>query len=337
MTTAPGRRPRARLAMHRSVKDALFTPLTTVRLTRLADIDPGEVVEDFTDATGLDSVDVLITGWGCPPIERDVLDRSPRLRAVIHTAGTVKHHITDACWERGIEVTSAAEANAVPVAEFTLAAILFAHKRVWQINALYRHHRTLEPWTDRFPSVGNYGRTVGVVGASRIGRRVLDLLRPFDFEVLVADPYLDADEAASLGARLVDLDTLMTVSDTVTLHAPSLPETDHMIDRARLALLPDGATLINTARGSLVDTVALTAELASGRIHAVLDVTCPEPLPTASDLYDLPGVLLTPHIAGSLGGELDRLARHALDELARFTEGLPFAHPVRRDQLGRSA
>ncbi|GAB2854685.1 hydroxyacid dehydrogenase [Actinocorallia aurea] len=337
MPTTTGRPIRAKLAMSRSVKESLFPPAAAHRLTRLADIDPDEVIEDFADAPDLASVDVLITGWGCPPLEYDVLERAPRLRAVIHTAGSVKHHITDACWERGIAVSSAAAANAVPVAEFTLAAILFAHKRVWQLDALYRRQRAFLPWTEHFPSVGNYGRTVGIVGASRIGRRVLDLLRPFDFEVLVADPYLDGAQAKSLGATLTDLDTLVAASDTVSLHAPDLPETHHMIDRRRLGLLRDGATLINTARGALVDTGALTAELASGRIHAVLDVSSPEPLPPESALYDLPGVLLTPHIAGSLGNELERLAEHSLDELARLASGVPFAHPVQPGQLTRSA
>ncbi|MFF3500236.1 hydroxyacid dehydrogenase [Streptomyces sp. NPDC003247] len=323
--------------MRRSVRDSLFTPDLTARLVQLADLDPADVVEDFGEAADLASVEVLITSWGCPPLERDVLDRAPRLRAVIHIAGSVKHHITEACWERGIAVSSGAEANAVPVAEFTLAAILFAHKRVWQIGNLYREHRTFLPWTDHFPAVGNYRRTVGIVGASLIGRRVLELLRPFDFDVLVTDPYLDEPEARSLGARLVDLDTLVAASDTVSLHAPSLPETHHMMDRGRLALLRDGATLINTARGALVDTDALTRELASGRIHAVLDVADPEPLPASSALYELPGVLLTPHIAGSIGGELERLTEHALAELARFAAGQPFARPVHHAQLARSA
>ncbi|WP_406631576.1 hydroxyacid dehydrogenase [Amycolatopsis sp. WGS_07] len=332
-SSTPSRRPRARLAMRRSVRAELFGPAATGRLIQLADVDPDDVIEDFAAASDLGAVEVLITGWGCPPIDQSVLDRAPRLRAVIHTGGSVKDHVTPACWERGIEVTSAAEANAIPVAEFTLASILFAHKRVWQISALYRKHRTLDPVT----GVGNYRRTVGIVGASRVGKRVLDLLRPFDFDVLLADPYLTAADAETLGATLVHLDTLLAQSDTVSLHAPSLPETEHMIDRRRLGMLRDGATLINTARGALIDTPALTDEIASGRIHAVIDVTDPEPLPRTSPLYDLPGVLLTPHIAGSLGGELERLAQDALDELARFADGVPFAHRVQPDHLTRSA
>jgi phosphoglycerate dehydrogenase-like enzyme len=145
------------------------------------------------------------------------------------------------------------------------------------------------------------------------------------------------DEAAALGVRLVELDVLALSSDVVTIHAPELSQTRHLFDGDRLALLPDGATLVNTARGSIVDTVALTKELVSGRLNAVLDVTDPDFLPAGSPLYDLPNVLLTPHIAGSLGNELARMAHAAMDELERFACGDPFADPVQPDALTRSA
>jgi phosphoglycerate dehydrogenase-like enzyme len=317
--------------------DALFGPAELDRLTRLVDLDPGLVLTGFDDVPELASAEVLITCWGCPQISGDVLVRAPELRAVVHAAGTVKAIVTDACWERGLVVSSAAAANALPVAEYTVAAILFAGKRVLGIRDLYRRERRAADWAARLPGLGNYRKVVGVIGASRIGRRVLELLRPFDLELLVADPYLDAGRAAALGARLVGLDDLLTAADVVSVHAPELPETRHMLDAARLALLADGATLVNTARGSLVDMAALTKELVSGRIEAVLDVTEPEVLPPDSPLYDLPNVLLTPHIAGSLGGELRRLSHAALDEVERYTRGLPFAHAVDPEELGNSA
>ncbi|MGY0230669.1 hydroxyacid dehydrogenase [Longispora urticae] len=312
------------------------TPENSRRLAALADVDPSQAVWDF-GSVDLTDVEVLVTGWGCPPIDDDVLRRAPRLRAIIHTGGSVKHHVTRACWERGIAVSSAVEANALPVAEYTLAAILFAQKRVLEVSRHYREHRDQRPWAAPFPSMGNYRRVVGVVGASRIGRRVIELLRPFDLDVLLADPYVDEAEAARLGVTLVDLDDLMRRSDTVSLHAPSLPETAHMVDRRRLGLMRDGTVLINTARGALVDGAALTEELVSGRLHAVIDVTEPEVLAADSPLYDLPNVLLTPHIAGSMGDELTRLVDHALDELERWTAGRPFASPVDRTLLGTSA
>jgi phosphoglycerate dehydrogenase-like enzyme len=129
----------------------------------------------------------------------------------------------------------------------------------------------------------------------------------------------------------------MRTNDIVSLHAPDIPETYRMLDRRRLSLMPDGAVLVNTSRGALVDPDALTDELVSGRIGAVLDVTEPEPLPADSPLYRLPNVFLTPHIAGSLGNELERLGRTVVDELALLGAGAPLAHAVRQADLVNSA
>ncbi|MFF8382453.1 hydroxyacid dehydrogenase [Streptomyces kanasensis] len=337
---SPGRRPRTVLAMDPPVRDALFDAATLERLAAVADTDPALVVRDFADpahAEALERAEALLTGWGCPMLTAAALERMPRLRAVVHAGGSVKHHVTDACWERGLVVASAAAANARPVAEYTVASVLFAGKRVLEARRAYRERRGPVDALALLSGAGNHRRTVGVVGASRIGRRVIELLRPYDLDLLLHDPYLPAGEAARLGARPVSLDTLVRSSDVVTLHAPELPETRHLFDRDRLALLRDGATLVNTARGALVDTAALTAELVSGRLYAVLDVTEPEVLPADSPLYDLPNVLLTPHVAGSLGNELGRLAHAALDELERYGRGLPFAEPVRAEDLHRSA
>ncbi|KUH40264.1 MULTISPECIES: hydroxyacid dehydrogenase [Streptomyces] len=339
-TGASRRRPRTLLAMDPPVRDALLDATALDRLAVVAETDPSLVVRDFADpahAGVLERTEALLTGWGCPPLTAAALERMPRLRAVVHAGGSVKHHVTDACWERGLVVASAAAANARPVAEYTVASILFAGKRVLDARRAYRERRGPVDSLALLSGAGNHRRTVGVVGASRIGRRVIELLRPHDLDLLLHDPYLPAGEAARLGARPVSLDTLVRSSDVVTLHAPELPRTRHLFDRDRLALLRDGATLVNTARGALVDTAALTAELVSGRLYAVLDVTEPEVLPADSPLYDLPNVLLTPHVAGSLGNELGRLAHAALDELERYGRGLPFAEPVRAEDLRRSA
>lgn len=280
--------------------------------------------------------EVLITGWGCTPLTADVLDRLPRLRAVLHAAGSVKSHITPACWERGLLVSSAAAANALPVAEFTLGAILLSGKDALRMRALYAaEHRS--PTPGETARLGNHGRRVGIVGASKIGRRVIELLRPFDVEVAVYDPHLGPQDAVALGVRHLGLDELVAWSEVLSVHAPDLPETRHMLDARRLALLPDGAALINTARGALVDTAALTAELSTGRISAVLDVTDPEPLPAASPLFRLPNVLLTPHIAGALGNELERLGSVVVDEMERLLSGEVLRHRVLRADLARIA
>ncbi len=335
------RRPRTLLAMSPTVRACLLDAGTLARLERIARCDPDLLVTDFADpalADRLAGTEVLLSCWGCPPLTGEALARMPALRTVVHAAGSVRSHVTDACWRRGLTVSSAASANAVPVAEFTLAAILFAGKQVWRSARGYADRRDVPPGgLAHYAGVGNHRRVVGVVGASRIGRLVIERLRPFGFTVLVNDPHLDAAGAAALGARPAGLDELAAGSDVVTLHAPQLPGTRHLFDRRRLGLMRDGATLVNTARGSLVDTDALTAELVAGRLNAVLDHTDPEVPPADSPLYDLPNVLLTPHIAGSLGNELPRLADAALDELARYAAGLPYAEPVTREAMDRSA
>jgi phosphoglycerate dehydrogenase-like enzyme len=282
---------------------------------------------------------VLITSWGAPQLTAERLARMPALRAVFHCAGTVRGIATDAFWARGVTITSAADANAIPVAEFTFASIVLADKRAQFLAREPLAHRT-EDWRTRLLTDGysNLGRTIGVVGFSRIGRRVVALLRQLEnVEILVADPHVDAEVIAGAGATLATLDELLRRVDVLSLHAPELPETRRMIAAAELALLRDGATVINTARGSLIDTDALIAEVVTGRLDAVLDVTDPEPLPVDSPLYRLPNVSLTPHIAGSLGSETRRLSDAALDELARWTLGLPLESEVVYADLGVSA
>lgn len=336
-TTVP--RPHTLLAMGTDIHRRLLAEGTLDRLRSVAHVDTTTTVTDLANADPrqLAEAEVLFTHWGAPELTEEVLRRLPRLRAVVHAAGSVKHHVTDAVWRHGIAVSSAAAANALPVAEFTLAAVLFANKRVLDAARAYSTTRTRPDLLRYYSGHGNYHRTVGVVGASRIGRRVLELLRPLDLDVLLHDPYVDDRQARDLGAESVSLDELVRRSDVVSIHAPQLPETRHMFDARRLALLKDGATLINTARGSLVDTTALTEHLVAGRVHAVLDVTEPDVPPADSPLFTLPNVLLTPHIAGSLGNELHRMTDWAIDEVSRYAQGLPFAHEVGSEELSRSA
>ncbi|NEB02890.1 hydroxyacid dehydrogenase [Streptomyces sp. SID13726] len=331
--------PRAVFAMNPVHLPELFPPRLMARLGSLARTDPALVVRDFADpaaAGALAEAEVLITGWGCPPVDTAALAAAPRLRALLHAGGSVRGWVGDPVWERGIAVSSAVDANALPVAEYTLAAILLAGKDTFRLRERFRAEHVF-PANGDYATVGNVGRRVGIIGASRVGRRVLELLRPFDFEVSLYDPYVDPAEAAALGAVPLPLDELLRTADIVSLHAPDTPETHRMLDRRRLALIPDGGVLVNTSRGGLVEPGALQDELVSGRLSAVLDVTEPEPLPAQSPLYRLPNVFLTPHIAGSLGNELERLGRTVVEELALLGAGLPLAHGVRRGDLVNSA
>ena len=330
-------KPAALFAMSPENLPRLFPPRLLDRLSDRVRIDTGLVLDGFDRpeaADALATAEFLITGWGCPPIDQRVLDAAPRLRAVLHAAGSVRFMIAHSCWDRGLLVSSAAAANAIPVAEYTLAAILLAGKNAFRLRDSLSDER-LDPHADQ--TAGNYRRRIGVIGASRVGRRLLELLRPFDLAISLSDPYVEPAEAAELGVALLPLDDLLRDSDIVTLHAPDLPQTYRMLDRRRLALIRDGATLINTSRGALIDPDALTDELVSGRLNAVLDVTEPEPLPADSPLHRLPNVFLTPHIAGSLGNELERLGSTVVDEVARLVDGLPLRHEVLEADLDRVA
>lgn len=339
MTDHSAATPAAVFAMTPENLSTLFPPRLVDGLHELVDIDSSLVVRDFAQpevADVLGRAEILITGWGAPKLDHKALETMPRLRAVLHTAGSVRAFVTDACWDRGLLVSSAAQANAVPVAEYTLAAILLAGKHAFRLRDEFNRDRG-ELRVDHLGRIGNHRTAVGVIGASRVGRRLLELLRPLDLVALLADPYVDPAEARRLGATLLPLDELLAASDIVTLHAPDLPATRRMLDRRRIALIPDGATLINTSRGALIDHEALTEELVAGRIDAVLDVTDPEPLPADSPLYRLPNVFLTPHIAGSMGNELERLGATVVSEVARVVQGRPLEYPVVRSDLERVA
>ncbi|UNK71383.1 hydroxyacid dehydrogenase [Microbacterium sp. H1-D42] len=333
--TAP--RPRALLAMSADAAQTVFDDSRLTRLAEFSDLASAVPVDiDAISDAELGDIEVLITSWGAPTLDARRLARLPKLRAVFHAAGSVREIVTDAFWDRGILITSAADANAVPVAEFTFAAIVLAGKRAFVHLRTPVEKRAQLGLLD-YTNIGNVDRTIGLVGFSRIGRRVAEMLRALDVRVLVADPFAEAAAVAAAGAELVPLDDLLPQVDVLSLHAPDLPSTHHMIGAAQLAALPDGATVINTARGRILDHDALLVECRTGRLDAVLDVTDPEPLPADSELHRLPNVAITPHIAGSLGTELRRLADSALDELAAYTAGAAPQHPITAADMATSA
>jgi phosphoglycerate dehydrogenase-like enzyme len=310
------------------------------RLRSLAELGSPVWLDDIDTPEArarLAGVEVLLTSWGCPILTAERLADAPLLRAVFHCAGTVRPFVSDELWRRGVLVTSAAEENAIPVAEFTFAAIVFAGKKAPFLARNPRAYRGDWTLTSGREQLSNRDRVIGLVGYSRVGQRVLERLRSLEVDVLVADPYADKAQVADAGGRLVVLPELLRACDVLSLHLPELPSTRHLIGAAELALLRDGSTVINTARGSVIDTAALTRECASQRLDAILDVTDPEPLPADSILYDLPNVMITPHVAGSLGSETRRMSDSALDELERYLTGLPPRAPVTAHELRLSA
>ena len=285
----------------------------------------------------LAGADACVTSWGVAPLDAEVVAAVPRLGHMAHMGGSVKRFVSDAVWERGIRVTSASVTLARDVAETTLGLMIVGRKRIWPLGnhvraGGWRDRPTWERWDAR----ELHRSTVGLVGAGNVGRHVIELLGPFEATILVADPYLDREEAERLGVEKVDLPELMERSDTVSIHAPDNDQTRHMIDAELLGRLRDGAVLINTARGSIIDEPALVDELATGRIFAFLDVTDPEPPALDSPLRHLENVVVTPHIAGCIEN-CHRMGELAAEEVRRYLDGRPAINEIRPDMLDQIA
>ena len=283
---------------------------------------PGDPSPDAV-AEALARAAVLLTGWGTPPLAalEDWRPGAMPLRLVAHSAGTIKQLVPRAALERGLQVTHANQALAELVAEFTLGAIIMGRRRAFDARERMRARQPPVPPATQH-EVG--GGTVGIIGASAIGERVLRLLAPLGAELLLHDPYCSPERAASLGATLLPLHELLRRSDVVSLHAPVTAETIGMLGAAEFAAMKDGALFVNTARGRLIDHGALLDELRSGRLFAVLDVTDPtEPLPADSPFFQLESCVVFPHMAAVTVEARRRQSQYTVDEIMRLLRGEP--------------
>lgn len=277
----------------------------------------------------LHDVDVIFSGWGCPTLDKAFLDAAPNLKLILYGAGSIRAFTTEEFWGRGITICSAWGANAVPVSEYTLAAILFGLKSVWQHAALVRAERRFQ----RLPVAGAYGSTVGLVSLGMIGRLVAARLKTFEVNVIAYDPFVTAEQGATLGVEMVSLDEVFRRGDVVSVHTPWLPETVGLITGSHIASMKPYSTFINTSRGAVIREGEMIEALAQRPdLWAVLDVTYPEPPPPDSPLYTLPNVLLTPHIAGSVGEECRRQGRYMIEELERYLAGQPLRWAVTKER-----
>ena len=292
---------------------------------------PGDPTPD-TIAEAVQRAEVLISGWGTPALEplADWLPETFAVRLIAHSAGSFTKLIPVAAIERGLLVTHANEALAEAVAEFTLGAILMARRNAFTAPVRLREGRGRPPVASQREVRGS---TIGVIGASAIGRRVVKLLAPLDVTLLLYDPYCAPAEAADLGVMLVGLHDLLRRSDVVTLHAPLTPETIGMLGGAEFAEMKDGALFVNTARGRLIDHDALLRELQTGRINALLDVTDPtEPLPPDSPFYMLENCIVLPHMAGISVQARQRQGRMIVEETLRYFAGETLRYQVTRER-----
>ena len=276
----------------------------------------------------LANADGVITSWGVAQLDADVMNEAPSLKAMAHMGSSVKRFVSDAFWQRKMHLTSTGIALAKTVAETTLGLMIVGQKRIWQLAQHVREGGWREsPTWDRWYACELYRKNVGIIGASNVGRHVIELLKPFKPNVLLYDPFVDEEEARKLGATKVELDELLRQSEVVSIHAPANQHTHHMLDAKGLALMKDDALLINTARGTLIDEKALIAELEKGRFFAFLDVTDPEPPAADSPLRKLDNVVVVPHIAGCIDN-CTMLGELAVEELRRFFAGEPAVYQI---------
>jgi phosphoglycerate dehydrogenase-like enzyme len=282
----------------------------------------------------LPTADGCLTSWGVARLDADVVAAAPRLQIMAHMGSSVTRFVSEALWQRGIRVTTAAPALARDVAVTTLGMMIVGLKRIWPLGQHVREGGWRE--SPYWPSRELYGKRVGIVGASHVGRHVIELLQPFGARILLYDPYVSPEEARRLGVTKVELDDLLTQADVVSLHAPAKAETHHMLNTERLALMKDDALLINTARGTLINEEALIAELCQGRFFAFLDVTDPEPPAADSPLRHLENVVVTPHLAGCIE-DCSRVGEMAVEELRRYFAGEPPLYEVTASMLARIA
>lgn len=272
--------------------------------------------------------EAIFSGWGMAKIDLEFLRFFPRLKIIFYGAGTIRNFATEAMWDRGVRITTAASANAESVTEFTLAQILLSMKRMWPQSLAFRDGNTDALGGN---SPGNVGSTIGLISLGVIGRSVGERLKSYHHEVIAYDPFVAPEVAAALKITLVSLEEIFARSDVVSCHAPLLDTTRGLLQRRHFESMKPGATFINTARGAIVNEDALCDVLAERPdLFALLDVTDPEPPAPDSPLRRTPNLLMTPHIAGCLGPECRRMGQLMIDELDRYQAGLPLRYELDR-------
>jgi glyoxylate reductase len=287
---------------------------------------PGGVWDDLGDVeigaveARRDDVEALIVAGDT--VDDSVLDLLPSLKLVANYGVGYDNVDAEACRARGVAVTNTPGVLDAATADLTIALLLAVRRRVVEGDALVRSGRWGTSWSES-PFLGRdlSGATLGIVGLGRIGAAVAKRALAFDMRVV----FHRRSHTDDPGYR--ELDDLLHEADVVSLHTPLTAETKGLISRERLALIRDGATLVNTARGAIVDEDALVAELVSGRISAALDVFVHEPqVPDA--LLTLPNVVLAPHIGSASVETRAAMTRIVVDNVLALTRGEPLLTPV---------
>ena len=285
----------------------------------------------------LNDVEFIFSTWGMPTLtEEEIKIYFPNLKAVFYGAGSVAN-FAKPYLNLGIKVTSSWLANAVPVAEWTVSQILLANKGFFQCYPRVSEHgfyETLHYCTNHFP--GNYRAKVGLLGVGAIGSLVVKMLKVLNIniEILVYQPFLSNERACELGVQKASLLEVFSTCHTISNHMANNDQTYKILDKELFNLMLPTATFINTGRGEQVVEEDLIAAMKKepSRV-ALIDVTHPEPPKKDSELYQMKNIIVSPHIAGSMGNELERMAQYAVDEMIRYLNKENLMYEVNLDML----
>ena len=318
--------------------DYVFAQGRRSQVGEMCNLHPVVITEGNFDqeVARLQDLSIIFSTWGMPQLTDRQIRQLPNLKAVFYAAGSVKGFARNYL-AAGVTVLSAWAANAVPVAELSLAQILlsckgyFHNTRDCRVPPPLRKHGT-------YTGPGNYGETVALIGAGQIGRRLIALLKPFALKVVVVDPYLSEREATELGVQKSSLEEAFRTACVVSNHLPNLPALAKVLNGELFASMRPNATFINTGRGAQVDEPGLIAVLQQRPdLTALLDVTDPEPPGPNSEFYTLPNVQLSSHIAGSIHDEVVRMADYMIEEFGRWRNGEPLRYAVSLTMLDTMA
>ncbi len=284
------------------------------------------------DLSVLEDAEVIFSGWGCPVLTNEILDAAPNLKAIFYAAGSVKRIGNNGeLFDRGILLTSSVLANAVPVAEFCLSQILFSLKLGWHHALEIKRKKAWMAPSQRYKVPGCYDSTVGLISLGAISRKLLELLKPYDINIMLSSGHLSEQEAFGMGVQLASVEEIFQKADVVSLHSPA--HHTGVITGEHFRMMKPCATFINTARGACVrEKEMIDALVERPDIIALLDVTAPEPPIAGSEIFDMPNIVTFPHIAGSMNGECRRMAQYAIDDFRRYLRGEPLIYEVSRQK-----
>ena len=331
-------RERLVISCGKALFDSFFSPARQARLSlsfKWETIGAGVANKLFNRK--LSSADALITTWDSPKFDDDLLRTAPQLRIIAHCGGEVKSRFSERLFQT-LTITNAPKPMARATAELGAAFLVYCGRDVDRYRREVRKHsnRIYSEVHTHGTAEHLAGREVAMIGLGRVGRALVDLMRGFELRWTVYDPFAAHSLSRKYPVVFSELKPLLRRAELLVLTAALTDETRGLLDRNALALLPDGAAVINIARGGIIDLAALTAEVRRGRLRCALDVTDPiEPLPINHPLRKLPGAILTPHIAGSGLHVRHAIAETLVNDLEDFFRGKPVQNRVTTAMLER--